>query len=278
MASGALKAIIADQIIRRFPRVWMERELRFRPHHFERELWLVSIFCDKEKIAIDIGANTGTYSYYMAKYSKSVIAFEPNTDLWAHLHRVLGPDFHLEAAALSGTSSTATLRIDHHNTGVATIEDKNDLSCVADKSIVVSRTVETRTLDSFELANVSMIKIDVEGHEEAVIEGARETIERNRPVFIIESEDRHNPGAPRRLAQTLSMLGYFGFYVKDRRLMEFNTLRDQDIDATNLNGGGSDYINNFIFIAEEQVAKIDHARAFLSNLGPERVFRSTSVS
>jgi FkbM family methyltransferase len=206
MSSGALKTAIATRISTHFPRLWLERELRFRHDHFERELWLVPIFCDKEKVAIDIGANMGTYCYYMAKYSKSVIAFEPNKDLWTHLRRVLGTHVQLEAAALSRNSATATLRVDNHNTGVATIEDKNDLSCVADRSVVASRTVETKTLDSFQFSNISMIKIDVEGHEEAVIEGAQETIKRNRPAFIIESENRHNPGAPRRLANALSSL------------------------------------------------------------------------
>jgi FkbM family methyltransferase len=264
MASNALKAAVAAQISTHFPRLWLERELRFRPHHFESEFWLVPIFCCKENAAIDIGANMGTYSYFMAKYSKRVIAFEPNKDLWTHLRRVLGTQVQIEAAALSRCSATATLRIDDHNTGVATIEDKNDLSCLADRSAVASRTVETRTLDSFEFSNVSMIKIDVEGHEEAVIEGAQETIKRNRPALIIESENRHNPGAPRRLANTLSGLGYLGFYLKDRYLMEFNSLRDKDIDPNNLSGG-SPYINNFIFIADEQDTKIDRVRAFLSS-------------
>ena len=275
MTSGALKAAIANRISRHFPRLWLERELRFRPHHFERELWLVPVFCDKEKIAVDVGANMGTYSYYMAKYSKSVIAFEPNKDLWADLRRVLGSDFRIEAAALSGKSTTATLRIDNRNTGVATIEDKNDLSCVADKSVVVSRTVETKTLDSFEISNISMIKIDVEGHEEAVIAGAQDTIKRNRPVFIVESENRHNPGAPQRLSAMFSMLGYRGFYLKDRRLMEFNTLRDEDTDPNNLTG--STYINNFIFIADEQDTKIDRVLAFL-NSAQSKVFLSTNIS
>lgn len=265
MASGALKTAIVKVIGRCFPSLWLERELRFRPNHFERELWLVPIFCDKAKAAIDIGANTGTYSYYMAKYSNSVIAFEPNKDLWAHLRRILGPDSRLEAAALSRQSAKATMRIDNHNTGIATIEDKNDLSCVADKLVVVSRTVETRTLDSFEFSNISMIKVDVEGHEEAVIEGARETIERNRPVFIIESENRHNPGAPQRLVETFSGLGYLVFYIKNRCLNEFRTLRNEDLDPANLHANGSAYINNFIFIPEEQRVIAQRAQVFLSS-------------
>ncbi len=45
---------------------------------------------------------------------------------------------------------------------------------------------EMRTIDSFNFENVSLIKIDVEGAEDAVIEGMLETVKKNRPVIIIE--------------------------------------------------------------------------------------------
>jgi FkbM family methyltransferase len=264
MAQDSLKVQIAKGIRRHFPKLWMERELRFRPNHFEPELPLVAVFCEKRKISIDVGANMGMYSYFMAKYSKSVIAFEPNIELWPALRRLLGRGFRLEAAALSDQLTKATLRLDRSNTGVATIEEKNNLVCVEDPSAVVSMPVETRTLDSYGLSNISMIKIDVEGHEEAVIRGAGKTIEDNRPVFIVESEDRHNPGAPRRLATMFSEFGYLGFYLKNKTLMDFNTLRNEDMDPKNLNGGDSTYINNFIYVPAEQSAKVERAKAFLS--------------
>src|SRR6266568_3035020 len=91
---------------------------------------------------------------------------------------------------LEAGNSISTMRIDQTNTGVATIEEKNDLGCFRDKSIVAERVVEVRTLDSFEFSDVAMIKIDVEGHEEAVVAGAEETIRRCRPSLLIESEER----------------------------------------------------------------------------------------
>jgi FkbM family methyltransferase len=262
--SAALKIAFVRKLSTWFPRLWMERELHFRPQHFEPEFWLVPIFCDKEKIAIDVGANQGQYSYYMTKFSRNVIAFEPNTDLWGNLRRLLGRDFHLEAAALSRKSSKAMLRVDRSNTGISTIEEKNDLTCAKDVAAIVSRVVDTKPLDSFNYSDVSMIKIDVEGHEEAVIEGARDTIQRNRPILIIESENRHNFGAPRRLADTFLTLEYLVYYLKDRRLLEYSTLREEDIDASSLTGGDSAYVNNFIFIPAEKSVKIEQAQALLS--------------
>ena len=59
--------------------------------------------------------------------------------------------------------------------------------------------VQTARLDDYQLPPVGFIKIDVEGHEEAVLRGAAQTIARNRPVLMIEIEERHNPGALGRL-------------------------------------------------------------------------------
>lgn len=263
MPADALKLIVGRNIARLLPRLWMERELRYRPNHFEPELWLVPAVCDKEMIAIDVGANTGVYSYYMSKFSRDVIAFEPNTDLWKDLRRLLGKEFHLEAVALSGKVSEATLRIDASNSGISTIEENNDMICAKDKEAIVSRVVQTRPLDGYQLSEVSMIKIDVEGHEEAVIEGAGDTIRRNRPVLIIESEDRHNPGSPRRLAETFLNMAYRVFYVKDRQLLEFDSLREEDTDPERIGREGSTYINNFVFIPSEQANKIERAQALL---------------
>lgn len=264
MSSSALKATASRQFAKRLPRLWLERELRFRPNHFEEEFWLVPLLCNREKTSIDIGANMGQYSYFMAKFSRNVIAFEPNRDLWSDLRRLLGNKVQLESAALSRTSSKAVIRIDRDNTGVSTIEENNDLSCVADKSALVTREIETRTLDSFSFSNIAMIKIDVEGHEEAVLEGARETLRRHQPALIIESEDRHNQGAPRRIAESLASLGYLGFYVKEHRLCGFSTLRPQDTDPGNL-AAGLPYINNFIFLPAAQPALIDRVRTHLAD-------------
>ena len=75
MVATMNRARIAKGIAKHFPRLWMERELRFRPNHFERELWLVRFLCDPRKVAIDIGANMGVYSYFMRKFSRQVIGF-----------------------------------------------------------------------------------------------------------------------------------------------------------------------------------------------------------
>ena len=51
--------------------------------------------------------------------------------------------------------------------------------------------VYVRTLDSFSLDDVTLLKVDVEGHEVELLNGATQTIRRNRPVVLIEVKDRN---------------------------------------------------------------------------------------
>jgi hypothetical protein len=48
--------------------------------------------------------------------------------------------------------------------------------------------VDVNTLDSFNIENVSVLKIDVQGYEPKVLDGAKETILKNKPVIFIEVE------------------------------------------------------------------------------------------
>jgi FkbM family methyltransferase len=52
--------------------------------------------------------------------------------------------------------------------------------------------VTIKRLDDLDLDNISLIKIDVEGYELEVFEGGQETIQRNRPVILIEIWKKYN--------------------------------------------------------------------------------------
>jgi FkbM family methyltransferase len=262
MPAARMQNNIVQSIKHYFPTFWIEVGLRLRKKHFERELFLVPLLCSKDQIAIDVGANQGIYTYYMAKFAKQVVAFEPNLDLLALLMKVANDNVQLQSAALSNVHGDSIMRIDPTNHGLSTIEQRNDFHIANPAFAPVQRHVSTRTLDSFDFTNVSLIKIDVEGHEEAVIQGARQTIMQNKPVLIIESEDQHNSGAPRRISGMLAELGYRGFFMRDGGLHDFDELKPDETDPRNY-GTKTRYINNFIFVpasAEDKISQL-HAAA-----------------
>jgi len=68
--------------------------------------------------------------------------------------------------------------------------------------------IECRTLDSFNLTNVDYIKIDVDGFEVPVLQGAQETIRKNNPVINIEMKERKRPHIVGKCRKILINLGY----------------------------------------------------------------------
>jgi hypothetical protein len=65
---------------------------------------------------------------------------------------------------------------------------------------------------------VGFIKIDVEGHQQAVLDGALETIRRCRPRMLVEVEERLSPGGLERAKAYFRDLGYHGYFVWAGRL------------------------------------------------------------
>jgi len=68
----------------------------------------------------------------------------------------------------------------------------------------LTKPVKIATLDSFQLQHVSFIKIDVEGHELHVLEGAKQTLSTQRPTVLLEIKDQNRTA----VFQIFSKLNY----------------------------------------------------------------------
>ena len=76
-----------------------------------------------------------------------------------------------------------------------------------------------KTLDSFGFEKISFIKIDVEHHEDFVLEGGRETIRRCRPVMLVEIMGGHyRDSCPKpvkkKIKRTIKKIEKLGYRVK----------------------------------------------------------------
>jgi FkbM family methyltransferase len=147
----------------------------------EAEIRLLPSLIDRRRDAIDVGANKGTYSYFMARLARHVYAFEPNPKMFAVLRRTTGRNVTALPLALSDRTSVATLRVPYGRKGVS--NQGSSLSTAKPMENFIPLAVESRRLDDLGLADIGFIKIDVEGHEREVLEGAAETIGRDRPVL-----------------------------------------------------------------------------------------------
>jgi FkbM family methyltransferase len=194
------------------------REARFYGRHGEVELHLLEFLCRRDQDAIDVGANDGCYVHYLRRHARQVIAFEPMPSLARMLRRKFRRGVVVESMALSDTAGTVSLRMPVVDgvvvTGCSTVSSAASATYPAHRAIEVPMD----RLDSVYGGEVGFIKIDVEGHEQAVLDGAIETIRRCRPRMLVEVDERLAPGGLARAKAYFRDLGYLGYYVEAGRL------------------------------------------------------------
>jgi FkbM family methyltransferase len=145
---------------------------------------------------LDVGAHAGFQALLMAASGARVLCFEPEPSNQQTIRQQIkvNPQFEitLNSQALSNRSGTALLIL------------KGSMSRLASETTAEGIEVETRTLDSFRL-DLDLIKIDVEGHERQVLEGAIDTLTRCRPIVLCD----HNDAVTfQQVTGCLSPLGY----------------------------------------------------------------------
>ena len=149
-------------------------------------------------VCLDIGANFGVMAQALEYNGFSVVAFEPQPDVFRVMSKnVKGLRFNYGLGSEPGMAKMPKILFGSRaNYGGMGIGCKSDLGTI---------DVEVRTLDSFAFENVGFMKIDVEGFEEQVLRGGRETIMRCRPIMYIE-DDR--PSLSHSLRKYIGELGY----------------------------------------------------------------------
>lgn len=78
-------------------------------------------------------------------------------------------------------------------------------------------------LDDVYDGDVGFIKIDVEGHEQAVLDGAIKTIRRCRPRMLVEVDERLSPGGLAIARRYFEALEYRGYYIRQGKLHPIST-------------------------------------------------------
>lgn len=210
----------------------------------EDELLMLEEIAGHCKCAVDIGANVGLYSYVLSKFCDRVEAFEPNPDCVESILAYNASNIKVHNVGLSSHAGNLILHIPIVNgipvTGFASFEAVN-----GDQQGI---SVPVRQLDDYNIKGVSFIKIDVEGHESEVLEGARQTILRERPIILVEIEQRHIVKPIEMVFDQIIKLGYAGYFLQNRKLRplsDFSYKVHQEVflqDVMNKN-----YINDFIF-------------------------------
>ena len=145
----------------------------------------------KNTIAIDIGANIGIHSVSMMDAvgrDGHVVAFEPQPEISICLDNTLktiGTNYTLSSKLVSNTNCIKMFYSD--GTGRSRIPIHGDRYVKKWTKTLIDTTCLDTFMNNLEIKlPVSLLKIDVEGHEFEVLEGAKHLIKINRPIIYIE--------------------------------------------------------------------------------------------
>lgn len=248
------------KVIKRYPKLFFFARL-LKQKWFgksELELDILPLLVDRQRTAVDVGAHSGLYSQALLKLTPHVVAIEAIPELAAGLRRLL-PSLEVINAAASDTAGRITLAIPEGQPGLSSVAHLQFNGATAIQKI----DVDAITLDSLFADRqdaIGFIKIDVEGHELAVLNGASNVIQKHRPILLIEAEERHSPGTVAALLTFFENRKYQGFFIDGilKSLSEFapsvhQSLADIDIGALDRGEHRGLYVNNFIFLPKKAV-------------------------
>jgi FkbM family methyltransferase len=167
---------------------------------------------------VDAGANVGTHTLAFSRAAGSrgrVLAFEPQPVVFDLLRTNLAAN-----AAVNVVAYPCALGADRHTRYLPALDYAGGLNAGAvalrTRGADAARAVEVMTLDGLELDAVRLVKIDVEGMEPDVLEGARATLARCRPIVFAECNDVPTG------AQVMYAVRDAGYLVYFKRSAAFN--------------------------------------------------------
>lgn len=211
----------------------------------DKEMFFVDKLLDNRRRFVDVGGNVGFYSYHFKNRFSSIEVFEPVCEVIEGLKLAKFKNIKVHNCALSNVNGRNMLRI-------PLVDGKRIISRSSlehTESECKTIEVEVLRLDHFNFLDVDLIKIDVEGHEYNVIDGATETIIRCMPLLIVEIEQRHMKQEMEVVFEKVLSLGYAGYFMYDNKLVELKEFSYEHHQKPYLEDVLQDnYVNNFIFV------------------------------
>jgi FkbM family methyltransferase len=142
-----------------------------------------------QRTIVDIGARKGHWfkkiAYYFPDSPSHLFEPTPNIYEWLDSKHRKNDRVNIHGVALSDESNTLDFHIDLELGGWSGLTKQRE------DGKYRTIKVPVKTLDSYKLKNVGLIKIDVEGNELKTIRGAEKTIKSSKPFVYFECADVH---------------------------------------------------------------------------------------
>ena len=218
----------------------------------EVEEAIVPIFLSQTTECIDVGANYGRYTVLMSLFSQQVHSFEPSPQCINSLENLCLPNVSIYPQALSSSEGVGEYFAPIKEGSYFSSHGSLEQSVLTTYCDVDTIEIHKSTLDSLSSRKISFVKIDVEGHEMEVLAGGQKLISEQKPVFMVEVEERHSKGSLEKIKDFFEKLDYQGFYISGKKVFSFDLFvaefqNPQELERP-VPRREMSYVNNFIFI------------------------------
>lgn len=195
--AGTLSTELSSRLAAALPSRAVAAAVRAAYPRVEPELARLASYAPRGGTAVDVGAWYGPWTRGLRRIADRVVAVEPAAEL-ARCVAAAYPDVRVVEAVASDHAGTAQLYLPSGGprSGTSSVEQGTGAPV----------TVARVTVDGLELSDVRFVKLDVEGHELPALRGAQRTVRRDRPLLLVELEERIQPIEP-----VLDLLAGWGY-------------------------------------------------------------------
>lgn len=170
-----------------------KKVLRNKIYDLETLLLLEKLFSALgPALILDVGANIGNHTLMFSRHADRVVSFEPGRRAFDLLSRNIAANAlgHVIPCnvGLSDADATQTLYVEAAGNLGGSSLSRDALCGVAYEEDTITLRLGDSVISELGLGRVDFLKIDVEGHERAVIRGLRKTLLQHRPVMLMEWE------------------------------------------------------------------------------------------
>lgn len=168
----------------------------------------------REPLVVDVGANAGDWSLEVlsAHPNATIHAYEPNPEAFAELSSRLGGRAHLAQEAMGASEGSASLNYEPGQTRLSSIYDVPRSAAERVRRVEVRVSTLDGLLEREEIEYVDLVKIDVEGAEWDVLQGADASLRDGRIGMLQFEFNEMNVSSRHFLADFIDLLADYHLY------------------------------------------------------------------
>lgn len=157
-------------------------------------------YCNRRKLAIDVGGHCGLWSRHLVGMFTEVVAFEPVAEhRECYLLNVQADNYTLHPVALGDHQGSVSIHTTEGSSGDSWVDGEG--------------IIPMMMLDDY-LLEPDFIKIDCEGYEKFVLLGGEATVRKHKPIVVVEQKPGKAKNFGLRDVEAVELLMKWGYKIE----------------------------------------------------------------